>query len=111
MAVKSQIDTLEAVVGSIKNLLSKVEVKELVELDPKKVTNYSLVTVEDKDGEEKKYYLQIPFISLHSKENIITASPESPVGKALLGAEVGETINIDLPNNKQSFKVLGIQKI
>ena len=32
--------------------------------------------------------------------NLETYSPESPLGKALLGAKVGETRSYDLPNGK-----------
>ena len=32
--------------------------------------------------------------------NLETYSPESPLGKALLGAKVGETRSYDLPNRK-----------
>lgn len=110
MAIKSQLQTLESVVNSIKGLLSKIEVRELEDLDKDTVTNYSLVTVEDKDGEELKYYLQIPFIELRNKQNIITASPESPVGKSLLGAKVGQEIEINIPNNVRKLKILKIEK-
>lgn len=111
MAVKSQIETLGSLISSIKDLLSKVDVKELDELDKKTVTNYSLVTVEDQDGEEHRYYIQIPFIELRNKQNTITASPESPVGKALLGAKIGQKISLNLPHNNRVLKIKEIQKI
>ena len=37
-------------------------------------------------------------------------SNESPVGKALLGARVGETVEVQVPDGVSKFKVLEIRR-
>ena len=37
-------------------------------------------------------------------------SNESPVGKALIGAKIGDTVNVDTPAGTFGYKVLGIER-
>ena len=37
-------------------------------------------------------------------------SNESPVGKALLGHEVGEVVSIETPDGDEQYKILGIER-
>lgn len=110
MGIKSQIDTLESIINSLKDLLTKSEVKELNEMG-NEVTNYSLVTTENEDGEEIFYYIQIPALETSLSNEIVVASPQSPVGSKLLDKKVGDRVTITLPNKTISLKILKIEKI
>ena len=37
-------------------------------------------------------------------------SNESPVGKALIGASIGETVSVEMPSGVMEYKVLGIER-
>lgn len=110
-SVKSQIDTLQTVVDSFKKLLADAEVREIDSL-PNQVTNYSLVEAKNTtDGENYRYYIQIPILNLQRHKDTVTASPESPLGKALYGKKIGDEVIVELPSGKMDLKVLNIQKI
>ena len=37
-------------------------------------------------------------------------SNESPVGKALIGASIGDTVSVEMPAGVMEYKVLGIER-
>ena len=58
----------------------------------------SKVEIEDEDGERMQ-------VEISSVDGV---SPESPLGKALLGAKVGDKVNVEAPKRTWRAKVLSI---
>ena len=70
-------------------LLSTVTVKNLKR---NKVVSYQLVSADEADFKQGKI------------------SVESPIGQALLGSEVGDVVEVDVPAGKQKFEIQKIER-
>ena len=68
----------------------------------------NIVTVFDFDFDEEVEYVIVGSAEADPFEGKI--SNESPVGKALLGARVGETVEVQVPDGVSKFKVLEIRR-
>ena len=67
----------------------------------------STITVRDMDyGDEFSYTLVGAYEADPANDRI---SASSPVGKALMGRKVGETIQVDVPAGKASYQIIALQ--
>jgi len=66
------------------------------------------VKVLDVDMEEEEIYSIVGSEEADPMENKI--SDESPVGKALIGAKVGDTVTVASPNGEYELKIIEISK-
>lgn len=62
----------------------------------------------DETYEEEVEYTLVGSNETNPMENRI--SEESPIGRALIGAEVGETVKAETPGGEISMKILEISK-
>jgi len=67
----------------------------------------SLVTIEDKETQQKVSYKIGSYMVFDSGENEI--SYESPIGKMLLGAKIGETKSAIIGGRQKNFRIIGIK--
>jgi transcription elongation factor GreA len=91
-AAKNDQGLMEARIRKLEHLLNTAEVREVA--DTGKVEIGSVVTVVDSDGDELEYFLA-------PQENkvagLLLASPTSPLGGALLGASIGDSVTYKAP--------------
>ena len=89
-----------------KNEQAKLE-EQILKLD-EKLRKAVIVKVFDFDFDEEVEYVIVGSAEADPFEGKI--SNESPVGKALLGARVGETVEVQVPDGVSKFKVLEIRR-
>ena len=103
-AAKNDQGLMEARIRKLEHLIHVSEVREVE--DTGKVEVGTVVTVVDSDGDEMEYFVA-------PQENkvpgMLLASPTSPLGGALLGAGVGETVKYEAPAGTFSVEVRGIR--
>ena len=91
-AAKNDQGLMEARIRKLEHILRTAEVREVENTG--RVEVGSIVTVEDSDGDDMEYFVA-------PQENkvagILLASPTSPLGAALLGAEIGDTVEYAAP--------------
>ena len=91
-AAKNAQGLMEARIRKLEYLIDNSEVRAVEATDTVEVG--CVVTVVDSDGDEMEYFVA-------AQENkvpgMLLASPSSPVGAALLGASIGETISYEAP--------------
>lgn len=80
--------------------------------DGSKIALTALVQVEDDDGEELRYFLApvgggILLGDAHQKISVLT--PSSPLGRALLGREVDDDVELRTPLGVKSLCIVGIR--
>lgn len=63
------------------------------------------VTAEDEDGNEKTYYI-VGQDEIDPPRNKI--SWKSPIGKAFMGKEAGDVVEVRTPNGERSFEILKV---
>ncbi len=106
-AAKNRSGMVEAKIRECEGLLSQAEVIDPRNIiDPQKVTFGVTVKIEDVDSGEGKT------LSIYGTEESDIAkgwiSYESPLAKALIGKEVGETFQAKLPGGTREYEILEI---
>lgn len=95
----------------IAELESKVRNAKIIdekEIDTKTVQIGNQVKVHDIEFDEEIIYTIVGSTEVDLAENKI--SNESPLGKALLGAKKGDTVEVDAPAGIIQYKILAIKK-
>lgn len=103
-AAKNDQGMMEARIRKLEHVIGTAEVREVE--DTGKVEVGSVVTVVDSDGDEMEYFVA-------SQENklsgMLLASPESPLGSALLGKSVGDTVAYEAPAGTLQVRVVAVR--
>lgn len=105
-AAKEAQGLLEMRISKMEEVVSHARVIDESQLDTSKALVHSLVKIKNKsNGTEMTYKLVA-----QSEADIKTGkiSVESPIGKGLLGKQVGDTAEITVPNGTMEFEVLKI---
>ena len=108
-AAKEEQRDIELRIEELENLLRNAEVvvEDEVELD--KISVGCIVRVYDVEFEEELEFSIVGSTEANSLQNRI--SNESPVGKALLGRRVGETVTVETQAGDIAYRVLGISRV
>ncbi|MBR1985185.1 MAG: transcription elongation factor GreA [Clostridia bacterium] len=109
-AAKEEQAQVEAEIAEIENKLRFGKIINQKKLDTSKVNAGCYVKLKDLDFDDEFEYQIVGSTESDPSKGII--SNESPVGQALLGKKVGETVQIVLPQNNNAtirLQVLGIR--
>lgn len=109
-AAKEEQAQVEAEIAEIENKLRFGKIINQKKLDTTKVNAGCFVKLKDLDFDDEFEYQIVGSTESDPSKGII--SNESPVGQALLGKKVGETVQIVLPQNNNAtirLQVLGIR--
>jgi len=107
-AAKEEQSMLEFKIAQLKNTLSKARLIDESLLDTSKVLALSKVKIKNLDNKmEFEYTLVADAVSDLSQGKL---SVSSPIGKGLLGKEVGDVTEIQVPNGMMKFEILSISR-
>lgn len=107
-AAKDEQRDIEARIEEIEKILKNVEVVVEDEVDLGKISVGCKVKVYDMEYDEEMEFKIVGSTEANSLQGKI--SNESPVGKALIGAKLGETISVEVPAGVMQYKILDIQR-
>ena len=107
-AAKDEQRDIEARIEELEKILKNAEVvvEDEVELD--KINIGCVVKIKDMEAKQELTYQIVGSTEANSLEGRI--SNESPVGSALIGAKIGETVKVEVPAGVLKYKVLEIQR-
>lgn len=105
-AAKEAQGLLELRISKLKAVIADVRVVDASELDQSKALLMSRVTIKNKANGMVLTYTLVPEKEANLAEKKI--SVESPIGKGLLGKEVGDTAEIEIPSGKVQFEIMEI---
>ncbi len=102
-SAKNDQGMMEARIRQLDSILAHAVVREAA--DDGKVDIGSVVTVVDSDGDEMAYFVANP---ANKQPGYLLASPESPLGKALIGAAPGDKVkyDVEVAGKTKSFSIL-----
>jgi transcription elongation factor GreA len=103
---KRQQGLLESEINNIQAMLDRGKIVEY-NPDGEIVSLGSIVKVHDIEFDEEIVYTIVGVADADAAQNKI--SNTSPVGKALLGHKVGETVDVETPAGKAQFKIVELQ--
>lgn len=101
---KNDQGLMEARIRQIKHILDNADVREAQ--DDGQVGVGSVVTVIDEDGDEMDFFVAP---AENKVGGMLLASPDSPLGAALMGATEGDTVTYEAPGGTFSYTVAGIR--
>lgn len=107
-AAKDEQRDIEARIEEIEKILKYAEVVVEDEVDLDKISVGCQVKVYDEEFEEEMEFKIVGSSEANSLQGKI--SNESPVGKALIGAKVGDEVEVEAEAGLMKYKVLGIQR-
>ncbi len=105
-AAKDEQAILEAQIADIEHTLLNAVIIKKSNIDTSRVSIGTKVKLYDIDFDEEVQYTIIGTDESDPKNGII--SNLSPVGSALLGHKVGETVAVSTPNGVVNYKILSI---
>lgn len=103
-AAKNDQGLMEARIRQIEGLLQTAEVRQAT--DDGTVQIGSLVTVVDSDGDEMQY-----LVATYENKvaGLLLASPDGPLGAALMGARIGDTVAYQAPAGEFTVEIKEIE--
>ena len=107
-AAKDEQRDIEARIEEIEKILKNAEVVVEDEIDLDKISIGCQVKVLDVEEDEEMEFKIVGSTEANSLKGKI--SNESPVGKALLGKKVGDTVKVETPAGEFEYKVLSIHR-
>ena len=107
-AAKDEQRDIEARIEELEKILKNAEVVVEEEADLDKVSIGCSVKILDCEFDEELEYKIVGSTEANSLKGKI--SDGSPVGKALLGKQVGDTVTVETPAGEFSYKVLSIHR-
>lgn len=105
-AAKDEQKDIEARIEELEAILKNVEVVYTDEVDKEKVNVGCVVTVKEVDNGNVQIFKLVGSTEADVLNNKI--SNESPVGAALMGSKIGETVTVEAPNGEFKFEILDI---
>lgn len=107
-AAKDEQRDIETRIEEIEKILKNVEVVVEDEVDVDKINVGCTVKVYDVEYDEEMEFKIVGSSEANSLQGKI--SNESPVGKALIGRSVGDTVQVETQAGEIAYKVLGIER-
>ena len=98
----------EGKIAELENKIRHAKIIDEAEIDTKTVQIGNTVKLYDVEFEEEVEYTIVGSTEVNLAENKI--SNESPIGKALLGAKKGNTVEVNAPAGIMKYKILDIKK-
>lgn len=107
-AAKDEQRDIEARIEEIEKILKNAEVVVEDEVDLNTISVGCKVKVHDMEYNEDMEFKLVGSTEANSLQGKI--SNESPVGKALIGAKMGDIVDVEMPSGVMQYKVLDIQR-
>ena len=107
-AAKDEQRDIEARIEELEKILKNAEVVDEDEIDLEAISIGCKVKIYDIEFDEEMEYKIVGSTEAKSLQGKI--SNESPVGQALIGAKVGQTVSVDTQAGTIQYKVLEIQR-
>lgn len=107
-AAKEAQGLLEAKIAKLEDAIANARIVDESQLDDSKVLILSKVKLKNLQNGSTVEYMLVAQNEADLKSGKI--SVDSPIGKGLLGKEVGDKAEIKVPNGTMKFEILGISR-
>ncbi len=107
-AAKEEQSMLELKIAKLKEVVSTARIIDESQLDTSKILIYSTVKLKNLTNNMEFTYTLVADSETNIKEGKLAVN--SPIGKGLLGKQVGDVAEIQVPNGIMKFEVLEISR-
>ena len=105
-AAKERQGWIEGRIAEIEDKIARAQVIDVSKLSGTQVKFGATVSVVDEDTEEEARYQIVGDHEADVKEGRISLS--SPLSRAMIGKEVGESIEVNAPGGSKAYEIIGI---
>jgi transcription elongation factor GreA len=105
-AAKEQQSMTEGRIAELEDKLSRAEVIDVTKLSGTTVKFGARVKLVDEDTDEERVYQIVGEVEADVRSGRISLS--SPIGRALIGKGVGETVEVATPGGARSYEILSV---
>ena len=106
-SAKEQQSHNEGRIAELEDKLGRAEIIDVAKLTGTKVKFGATVTLVDEDTEEEKKYQIVGDMEADVKSGRISIS--SPIARALIGKDIGDTVEVMAPGGARSYEVVGVR--
>jgi transcription elongation factor GreA len=100
---------IEAQISDYEEKISRAEVVDVAKIDSKKIQFGATVELENLDNGKKFKYKIVSEFESDIDEGLISES--SPVARAMVGKEIGEELEINIPSGVANYEIISIKYI
>jgi len=107
-AAKEEQSHLEFKIAKLKNVVSNARIIDESQLDTSKILIHSVVKIKNTANKMEFTYTLVADSESDVRNGKLSVN--SPIGKGLLGKQVGETAEIQVPNGIMKFEIIDISR-
>ncbi|MFT5761180.1 MAG: transcription elongation factor GreA [Polaribacter sp.] len=107
-AAKEEQSHLEFKIAKLKNVVSNARIIDESQLDTSKILIHSVVKIKNTANKMEFTYTLVADSESDVRNGKLSVN--SPIGKGLLGKQVGETAEIQVPNGVMKFEIIDISR-
>ncbi len=108
-AAKERQGYVNARLGQLRKRLSEISMVDLTKIPRNRVGLWSSVVVLDLEKDEEYTYKLVTSEEADVSNGLISAS--SPIGRGLVGKEVGDTVKISIPGGMREFEIVKLTTV
>ena len=108
-AAKERQGFIEGRLMELDDLMSRAQVIDTSKLSGNQIKFGATVTVIDEDTEHKAVYQIVGDYEADVKQGRISVS--SPIARALIGKEVGDTVEVNTPGGGRSYEIVKVKYV
>ncbi len=108
-AARERQSFIEGRVLELEDKVARAEVIDISSLSGNTVTFGATVTLVDEDTEEKLTYQLVGELEADVKEGRLAVT--APLARAIIGKEVGDTVEVNTPKGEKAYEILKVKFI
>jgi transcription elongation factor GreA len=108
-SAKEQQSLNEGRIAELEDKLGRAEIIDISKLNGTKIKFGATVSLVDEDTEEKKKYQIVGDMEADVKLGRISIS--SPIARALIGKDIGDTVEVTAPGGARSYEIVDVKFI
>ena len=105
-AARERQSFMEGRVAELEDKIARAEVIDISSLSGDTVTFGATVTLVDEDTEEKLTYQLVGELEADVKEGRLAIT--APLSRALIGKEVGDSVEVNTPKGEKAYEILKV---
>lgn len=106
-SAKEQQSLNEGRIAELEDKLGRAEVIDVAKLTGTKIKFGATVSLVDEDTEEEKKYQIVGDMEADVKQGKISIS--SPIARALIGKDIGDTVEVISPGGARSYEIIAVR--
>ncbi len=108
-AARERQSFIEGRVAELEDKMARAEVIDISSLSGNTVTFGATVTLVDEDTDEKLTYQLVGELEADVKEGRLAVT--APLARAIVGKEVGDTVEVNTPKGEKAYEILKVKFI